>query len=30
MFPLEATYRAAWETVPRRWQRVIAPTNEGE
>ena len=23
--PLEATYNAAWETVPARWQRVIAP-----
>ncbi|MFO0804167.1 MAG: DUF4058 family protein [Gemmataceae bacterium] len=23
--PLEAIYRAAWETVPARWQRVIAP-----
>jgi hypothetical protein len=23
--PLEATYRAAWDTVPARWQRVIAP-----
>ena len=23
--PLEATYMAAWEAVPRRWQKVIAP-----
>jgi hypothetical protein len=23
--PLEATYRAAWDTMPARWQRVIAP-----
>jgi hypothetical protein len=23
--PLEATYRAAWEAVPLRWRRVIAP-----
>src|SRR5438874_10283076 len=23
--PLEATYTAAWDTVPRRWQREIAP-----
>jgi hypothetical protein len=23
--PLEATYQAAWDTVPARWQRVIAP-----
>lgn len=25
LVPLEATYRAAWDTVPARWQRVIAP-----
>lgn len=25
LVPLEATYQAAWETVPARWQRVIAP-----
>jgi hypothetical protein len=25
--PLETTYQAAWETVPARWQRVIAPTS---
>lgn len=25
LVPLEATYTAAWETVPARWQRVIAP-----
>ncbi|MGL4423966.1 MAG: DUF4058 family protein [Gemmataceae bacterium] len=24
--PLEAMYQAAWESVPARWQRVIAPT----
>lgn len=24
--PLEAMYQAAWETVPARWQRVIAPS----
>jgi Protein of unknown function (DUF4058) len=24
MVPLEATYQAAWDTVPARWQRVIA------
>jgi hypothetical protein len=24
--PLEAMYQAAWDTVPARWQRVIAPT----
>lgn len=23
--PLEATYQAAWRTVPRRWQRVLSP-----
>lgn len=23
--PLEATYTAAWETVPRRWRNVVAP-----
>jgi hypothetical protein len=23
--PLESTYLAAWEAVPRRWQNVIAP-----
>lgn len=23
--PLEAMYQAAWETVPARWQKVIAP-----
>jgi hypothetical protein len=23
--PLEATYRAAWDTVPARWRRVIEP-----
>ena len=26
--PLEATYQAAWDTVPARWQRVIAPAVE--
>jgi hypothetical protein len=26
--PLEATYQAAWETVPRRWQRVIEPATD--
>lgn len=25
--PLEETYQAAWETVPKRWQRVIEPTH---
>lgn len=25
MIPLEATYRAAWDTVPARWRRVIEP-----
>jgi Protein of unknown function (DUF4058) len=25
LVPLEATYRSAWDTVPARWQRVIAP-----
>jgi hypothetical protein len=25
LVPLEKTYQAAWETVPARWQRVIAP-----
>lgn len=25
LVPLEATYRAAWDTVPARWQRVVAP-----
>jgi hypothetical protein len=25
LVPLEATYQAAWDTVPARWQRVIAP-----
>jgi Protein of unknown function (DUF4058) len=25
--PLEAMYQSAWETVPTRWQRVIAPTS---
>ena len=25
LLPLEAMYEAAWETVPARWQRVIAP-----
>jgi hypothetical protein len=24
--PLEATYCAAWDTVPTRWRRVIEPT----
>ena len=24
--PLERTYQAAWESVPLRWQRVVAPT----
>ena len=28
LVPLEATYRAAWDTVPARWQRVIAPQVE--
>ena len=27
LVPLEATYRAAWDTVPARWQRVIAPSS---
>ena len=26
LIPLEATYQAAWDTMPARWQRVIAPT----
>lgn len=26
LVPLEATYRAAWDTVPARWQRVVEPT----
>lgn len=26
LVPLEATYRAAWDTMPARWQRVIEPT----
>lgn len=26
LVPLEATYQAAWDTVPARWQRVIEPT----
>ena len=26
LVPLEATYLAAWDTVPARWQRVIEPT----
>ena len=26
LVPLEATYRAAWDTVPSRWQREIAPS----
>jgi hypothetical protein len=26
LVPLEATYQAAWDTVPARWQRVIAAT----
>ncbi len=26
LIPLEATYRAAWDTVPARWRRVIEPT----
>ena len=26
MVPLEETYRAAWDKVPARWQRVIEPT----
>ena len=25
LIPLETTYQAAWDTVPARWQRVIAP-----
>lgn len=25
LIPLEKTYQSAWETVPARWQRVIAP-----
>jgi hypothetical protein len=29
MVPLEATYTAAWETVPRRWRRVVAPDESG-
>lgn len=28
LVPLEATYQAAWDTVPARWQRVIAPAAE--
>ncbi len=28
LVPLEATYRTAWDTVPARWQRVIAPPTE--
>jgi Protein of unknown function (DUF4058) len=27
MVPLEVTYQSAWDTVPTRWQRVIASTN---
>lgn len=27
LVPLEATYTAAWDTVPARWQRVIAPAS---
>ncbi len=27
--PLEKTYMAAWEAVPRRWQKVIAPQENG-
>jgi hypothetical protein len=27
LIPLEKTYQSAWETVPPRWQRVIAPTD---
>lgn len=26
IFPLEKTYMAAWDAVPRRWQEVIAPS----
>jgi hypothetical protein len=26
MVPLERTYMAAWDTMPARWQRVIAPS----
>ena len=25
--PLEATYLAAWDTLPRRWQDVVAPAS---
>lgn len=28
LVPLEATYQAAWQYVPARWQRVIAPTHD--
>jgi hypothetical protein len=28
MVPLEATYQAAWDTVPARWQRVVAAPPE--
>ena len=27
MVPLEVTYQSAWDTVPARWQRVIASAN---
>jgi Protein of unknown function (DUF4058) len=29
MVPLEVTYQSAWETVPARWQRVIANPSNG-
>jgi len=29
MVPLEATYQAAWDAVPARWQRVVAPPADG-
>jgi hypothetical protein len=25
LVPLEATYRIAWEAVPRRWREVLEP-----
>jgi hypothetical protein len=27
--PLDETYQSAWEAVPARWRRVVAPANEG-
>ena len=29
LVPLEATYTAAWDTVPARWQWVVAPPSTG-